>query len=592
MDPVTIAVVRGALDQVADELDKHLIRAAISPIISEMNDCANGMFHPETGETIAQGKYGLPVFLANMQLTVQNLIPIVKEQGGFKPGDIWIVNDPYFSGTHLSDVCLVSPYFIDDELFVLFASTGHWIDIGGAVPGGWGPKATEIHQEGVFIPPVKLYESGKPNEALIRTILANLRMPHEVRGDLVAMTNVCFVGRRRMDALVARFGKHVLAECMTEMMDRSEEQMRSYIREFPDGVYEFEDWLDNDGLIDKPIRFKLKITVNGSDLEFDFTGTDPRPKGPLNLARTTTISTCYVALKHIFPEIPVNGGTFRPTRFIIPEGCALAAEYPAPVGGYLEMVGVVLDLVFGALVKLAPERAPAAFFGTTGVTTISGRDPATKRYFSAAWPYPGGYGGSAASDGLVHGVSPQSMATLMSFELSEHRYPFRFEEVAIRENSGGPGRHRGGCGTRFVVRALSECQVSVLGDRVDHRPFGVCGGREAAPNSVAFRVDGKEWTPPMRSKYQNLILQADDFIMLGSPGGGGYGDPLERAVEDVETDLNRGYVASESAERDYGVVIKSVVEKDGRARYTIDKEATRARRESMKKKTAKEPQPA
>lgn len=591
MDPVTIAVVRGALDQVANELDKHLIRAAISPIISEMNDCANGIFHPQTGETIAQGQYGLPVFLANMQLTVQNLIPLVQEQGGFKPGDIWIVNDPYFSGTHLSDVCLVSPYFVDDEAFVLFASTGHWIDIGGAVPGGWGPKATEIHQEGVFIPPVKLYEGGKANEPLIKTILANLRLPHEVRGDLMAMINVCFVGRRRMDALVARFGKDVLAACMKEMMDRSEEQMRSYIREFPDGVYEFEDWLDNDGLVDEPIPFRLKITVKGSDLEFDFSGTAPRPKGPLNLARTTTISTCYVALKHIFPEIPVNGGTFRPTRFIIPEGSALAAEYPTPVGGYLEMVGVVIDLVFGALVKLAPDRVPAAFFGTTGVTTISGRHPETKRYFSAAWPYPGGYGGSAVSDGLVHGVSPQSMATLMSFEMSEHRYPFRFDEIAIREDSGGPGRHRGGCGTRFVVRTLSECQVSVLGDRVDHRPFGACGGLPAAPNAVAFRVNGKRLVPPMRSKYQDMILQAGDGILLDTPGGGGYGDPLERALEDIETDLNRGYVAPESAERDYGVVIKSMTAVGGRASYMLDRDASLARRQSIKKKTAKEPQP-
>ncbi|MBD0324751.1 MAG: hydantoinase B/oxoprolinase family protein, partial [Aldersonia sp.] len=401
MDPVTIAVVRGALEQVADELDMHLIRAAISPIISEMNDCANGLFHARTGETIAQGQYGLPVFLANMQLTVQNLIPLVEAQGGFRPGDVWIVNDPYFSGTHLSDICLVSPYFVDGELFALFASTGHWSDIGGAVPGGWAPRATEIFHEGVFIPPVKLYEGGRRNDALVRTILSNLRLPHEVGGDLAAMVNVGHVGRRRMDALITRFGKDVVAACIEEMMERSEQQMRSHIGELPQGTCEFEDFLDNDGLIDEPIRFRLRITVTGSDLEFDFTGTDPRAKGPLNLARTTTISTCYVALKHVFPEIPVNGGTFRPTRFIIPPGCALAAEHPTPVGGYLEMVGVVLDLVFGALVNLAPERVPAAFYGTTGVTTIGGRHPETRRYFAVGWPYAGGYGGSMASDGLV-----------------------------------------------------------------------------------------------------------------------------------------------------------------------------------------------
>lgn len=578
VDPVTVAVVRGALEQVADELDMHLIRAAISPIISEMNDCANGLFHAETGETIAQGQYGLPVFLANMQLTVQKLIARVREHGGFHPGDVWIVNDPYFSGTHLPDICLVSPYFVDGELFALFASTGHWSDIGGAVPGGWVPRATEIYQEGIFIPPVKLYDQGKRNDALIATILANLRLPHEVGGDLAAMVNVGHVGRRRMDALIARFGRATVTACIDEMMARSEAQRRSYIAELPQGVCEFEDFLDNDGLIDKPIRFRLKITATGSDLEFDFTGTDPRAKGPLNLARSTTISTCYVALKHIFPEIPVNGGTFRPTRFIIPDGCALAAEHPTPVGGYLEMVGRVLDLVFGALVKLLPERVPAPFYGTTGIATIGGRHPETGRYFATGWPYAGGYGGSMATDGLVHGVSPQSMATLMSFELCEHRYPVRMEEVALREDSGGPGWHRGGCGTRMRITALAETQVSVLGDRVDHRPFGVRGGLPGAANRVVFHTGGRDWIPPMRSKYQDLVLHAGDSVELNSPGGGGFGDPLDRPLDEVETDLNRGYVSPETAERDYGVVIAETTTIGGRGRYHLDLDASRAHR--------------
>jgi N-methylhydantoinase B len=580
MDPVTVAVVRGALEQVADELDMHLIRAAISPVISEMNDCANGLFHPETGETIAQGQYGLPVFLANMQLTVQRLIGLVRDQGGFRPGDVWIVNDPYFSGTHLPDVCLITPYFADGDLSALFATTGHWSDIGGVVPGGWAPQATEIYQEGVFIPPVKLYDEGRRNDALIATILANLRLPHDVGGDLAAMVNVGHVGRRRMDALLARFGRATVTACVDEMMARSEAQMRSHIAELPQGVVEFEDFLDNDGLIDRPIRFCLKITATGSDLVFDFTGTDPCAKGPLNLVRTTTISSCYVALKHVFPEIPVNGGTFRPTRFIIPDGCALAAEHPTPVGGYLEMVGVVIDLVFGALVQLLPGRVPAPFYGTSGIHALGGRHPETGRYFATAWPYAGGYGGSAASDGLVHGVSPQSMATLMSFELCEHRFPIRLEEVALREDSGGPGWHRGGCGTRMRITALTETHFSVLGDRVDHRPFGVRGGLPGAGNRVVFHTGDRDWVPPMRSKYQDLVLQPGDSVELSSPGGGGFGDPLTRPLDDVEADLVRGTVSPESAERDYGVVVVADGERAGRQRWRLDREASRARREA------------
>jgi len=229
IDPVTLAVVRGSLEQIADEMDLHLIHAAISPIISETNDCAHGIFHPETGETIAQGRYGLPVFLANMQFTTQNVLKLAQAQGGFRRGDIWILNDPYIGGTHLQDAQLVAPYFVGDKLFALFASTGHWMDVGGSVPGGWAPKAQEIHQEGTVIPPVKIYENGKRNDALVAMFRANTRLPDEITGDLEAMMNVFAVGQRGLDQLVERYGVEKLDECIAEMISRSEQQMRSYI---------------------------------------------------------------------------------------------------------------------------------------------------------------------------------------------------------------------------------------------------------------------------------------------------------------------------------------------------------------------------
>jgi len=578
IDPVTLAVVRGSLEQIADEMDLHLIHAAISPIISETNDCAHGIFHPETGETIAQGRYGLPVFLANMQFTTQNVVKRAKAQGGFRRGDIWILNDPYLGGTHLQDVQLVAPYFVGDQLFALFASTGHWMDIGGSVPGGWAPKATEIHQEGLVIPPVKVYDEGRLNEALVAMFRANVRLPDQIVGDLTAMCNVFNVGQRGLDQLVERYGVERLQACIEEMIERSERQMRSYIEEIPDGTYSFEDFIDNDGIVDAPLRLALALTKKGSQLHFDFSGSSPTARGPMNLSRNTTLSGCYVAMKHIFPEVPVNGGAFRPATFSIPEGTIISAEYPTAVGGYLEVLGRVLDVVFGALAKAIPERTPAAPFGTTGVCTVGGRHPRTGSYFVGVFPYPGGYGGTRLSDGLAHGNTPQSMANFVSLELSEHRYPLRFDYFRLREDSGGAGWHRGGCGSEYGFTAWSEMVASVLGDRVDYRPFGISGGGAAMPNRVQFHTGGRTWVPEMRSKHEKQQLEPGDGLQAASPGGGGFGDPLERDPAEIEVDLNLGYISRETAERDYAAALAEVRPIGDRAVYRVDAAATAAER--------------
>jgi len=589
MNPVTLAVVRGSLEQIADEMDLHLIHAAISPIISETNDCANGIFHPVTGETIAQGRYGLPVFLAYMQFTVQKVIEMAREEGGFKPGDMWILNEPYIGGSHLQDVQLIAPVFVDGELFAVMATTGHWMDIGGNVPGGWAPKATEIHQEGIIIPPVRLYDEGKLNKALVSMFKANVRLPTEIAGDLAAMSNVFSVGTRGIEALVKRYGREVLGECLDEMIVYSERQMRSYIAELADGTYTFEDHFDNDGIVDEPILIKLSITVKGDEMNFDFTGTGPTSRGPLNMSRNTTLSSCYVAIKHIFPDVPVNGGTFRPIHFTLPDNTLLSAQYPAAVGGYLDPVGRVIDVVFGALSKVIPEKSPAAFFGTTGVVTISGTHPKSKSYFVGVFPYPGGYGATKASDGLINGNPPQSMANFMSLEMSEHRFPIRFDYFKIRDDSGGAGWHRGGCGTEYGFTAWSDCIVSVLGDRVDYAPFGIVGGGPAKPNSVEFTTHGKTWKPELRSKQEKEPFKAGDSIRAASPGGGGFGNALERDLVAVERDLNRGYISRETAETLYGVVIaEEIVSAAGYTRFKLDPLAS----EQQRKKQVAEGSPA
>lgn len=581
-DPVTLAVVRGALEAIGDEMDLHLIRAALSPIISETNDCAHGLYHPETGETIAQGGLGLPMFLANMQFTVQALIPIVAAQGGFREGDVWITNDPYLSGTHLNDVILVSPHFVDGRLFCLFANTGHWMDMGGSAPGGWVPTATEIHQEGIIIPPMRLVEGGVRNEGIVRMITANVRLPQQLLGDMAAMVNVFAVGRRGLDALIARYGAGTLSACIAEMMARSEAEMRAYIADIPDGTYRIEDGFDNDGVVDAPLRVRLALTVAGSDLHFDFTGTDGPATGMMNISEGTTRSLCFVALKHLFPQVPVNGGAFRPARFTVPKGSILAAQYPAAVGGTTDVTQRVVDVVFGALAQAAPRTAPAAPFGTTGVATVAGHHPDTGRYYVAVYPYPGGYGGSFASDGLVNGTPPGSMAKFMSVEMSEHRYPVRFGYLAIREGSAGPGAHRGGCGTTYGIETRANAVVSILGDRVDSAPFGIEGGGPAAPNSVRFHTAGRDWVPPMRSKATKVPFGPGDAFHLGSPGGGGWGDPLDRDPAAVEDDLNDGLIDQATAERIYGAVIADRRAVFGRPVFRVDAERTRLNRSAIR----------
>ncbi|WP_439495238.1 hydantoinase B/oxoprolinase family protein, partial [Bosea sp. (in: a-proteobacteria)] len=369
---------------------------------------------------------------------------------------------------------------------------------------------------------------------------------------------------------------------IAEMMRRSEAEMRSYIAEIPDGTYAITDYFDNDGVVDEPLTVALALTVSGSDLLFDFTGTSGAAVGPMNISDATTRSLCFVALKHIFPEVPVNGGAFRPTRFVIPRKSILAAEYPSAVGGTTDVTQRIVDVVFGALAQAIPEHTPAAPFGTTGVATVSGRHPETEKYFVAVYPYPGGYGASQDSDGLINGTPPGSMAKFMSVEMSEHRYPVRFRHYAIREGSGGAGLHRGGCGSEYAIETLSDTVVSILGDRVDHAPFGVQGGALAAPNSVQLTTGGETWIPPMRSKAEKIPFAAGDCFHLGSPGGGGFGDPLERDLAAVEADLNAGLIDRQAAETVYGVAISATRSIDGRPVFTLDPERTRARRSGMR----------
>ena len=317
-------------------------------------------------------------------------------------------------------------------------------------------------------------------------------------------------------------------------------------------------------------------------MHFDFTGSAPTALGPMNMSRNTTVSSCFVAIKHLFPDVPVNGGTFRPITIEVPPRTVLSAEYPAPCGGYLEPMGRVIDVVFGALSKAMPERAPASFFGTIGVVAISGTHPKRRNYFVGVFPYPGGYGATRASDGLVNGTPPQSMANFMSLEMSEHRFPLRFDYFRLREDSGGAGWHRGGCGTEYGFTVWGDTTVSVLGDRAEHAPFGICGGQSAKANEVTFVTQGKTWQPEWLSKQDKQPLLPGDALRAASPGGGGYGDPLTRDLAAVERDLNRGYISRTTAENTYGVVVaEEVPVTTGRNQFRLDEAASQQRRRTL-----------
>jgi N-methylhydantoinase B len=554
IDPITLSVVEGALVDLVDEMDLRLIRAALSPIVSQAKDMADGVFDLHTGEMVAQGRFGLPIFVPMMQIGVRRCIELAEASGGFAQGDVWITNDVYACGTHLNDFLLITPYFRDGEAQFVLASCAHMQDIGGNTPGGWNPQARDIHQEGIQVPFAKLYQHGEINQPVQDFLLFNVRLRSDILGDLTAMTSALREGARRLDKLVDRRGIGTVQACARDLAERAERLVRAEIARIPDGDYDFTDYLDNDGITDEPIRIQVRVTVAGDSMHLDFTGTSPAPSGPTVLSRPSTIAACEVAFRHLFPEVPLNGGASRPYSYDIPAGSALAVEYPQPVSGYLEPMGRVIESVMGALGGAIPDVVPAGSFGTSAILTVFGRHSHDDSFFSATYPYPGGYGGSRRGDGLVHAPTPQSMARALGLEMVERRFPIIHDYWSLRPDSGGAGRYRGGCGSRYGLRVTQPgCAVTVLGDRMDHPPYGLEGGLPGAPNLLEFQIADQPWWPELKSKVSGKPLAPGDTVHLGSPGGGGYGRPEDRDPALIERDLDYGYITAEAARRDYGV---------------------------------------
>ncbi len=552
LDPVTFSILTGRLEQIADEMDATLYRSAFNPIIAEARDACHGLYHATTGATLVQGTRGLPIFVGAMAFAVKAVIDKFGASDDLQPGDTFIFNDPYAGGTHLNDFRLVRPLVRQGRVFAWLASVGHWLDIGGNVPGGYNPQATECFQEGVLIPPVRLYRAGVLQQDIVDILQANTRVPRSNWGDLNGQLNALDLGERRFQALIDEYGDGVVSGALEAASARAEALMRAAIRALPDGRYSFEDCLDNDGIVDERLIIALDMTIDGDTMVLDFARSSPPCKGPVNIARSTAVACCYVALKHVFTEVPANAGCLTPIRFEIPETTFLGVGAPRPVAGYTETILRMIGVVFGALAKADPSRATAAPFGTINALSVAGHRPTGDRWVMFSF-FGGGLGGNPLSDGLNHANNPISTATIPPAEVLEASYPVMFTQWALRPDSAGPGRHRGGLGAIYELEVLDPggADVSLLGERGRYAPFGVAGGGESALNRFSWQTATGWAEPPMASKITGVRLASGARLRLETPGGGGWGDPSERDPARVAADVASGLVSREAARDRY-----------------------------------------
>jgi len=546
IDPVTLAILDGRLTQIADEMDATLYRAAFNPIIAEAKDACHGLYHAETGDTLVQGASGLPIFVGAMAFAVKAVIDKVARDGGLQSGDTFLFNDPYVGGTHLNDFRLVRPVFRGDTLFCWMASAGHWLDIGGNVPGGYNPRATESFQEGMRIPPVKLATAGRISQDILDILAANSRVPTSNWGDLNGQLGALDLGERRLHGLLDEYGDTVVQAAFDAFSRRAEAMMRDAIRALPDGRYSFQDVLDNDGITDTMLTVALDLTIAGDTMVMDFSRSSPPTQGPVNISYATTIAACYVALKHVFTAVPANAGCLRPIRFVVPDTTLLAAGPPRPMAGYTETILRLIGVVLGVLAKVDPARATAAPFGTINALSLAGHRVDGSRWVMFSF-FGGGMGGNPETDGLSHANNPISTATIPPVEILEAAYPVMFTQWALRPDSAGAGTHRGGLGAIYEIEVLTDAQVSLLGERGTIGPFGVVGGGSGALNRFTWQSDEGDRSPELVSKVTDVAVRAGRRVRLETPGGGGWGPAAARDPAARERDRRFGYVTDGAA---------------------------------------------
>jgi N-methylhydantoinase B len=551
VDPVTFEVVRNALVGVADQMAATILRTSYSTVIREMLDYSTAVFDLE-GRIIAQS-CRIPIHLNSMSRSLRTTLERAIPLAGWRPGDIVVTNDPYLGGQHLPDVQTFLPVFEDGELVAICGTLGHHLDIGGMRPGSYAGDAVEIFQEGLRIPPIKLYDEGRPNERLLALIEANIRQPEKTIGDLRAQTAALEIGRDGVLELMRRYGLQTFRDCMEEAIVASEWRMRARLREIPAGTYRAEYLVDDDGVRDEPLRIVTAVTVEDGTIHVDFTGSSPQRRAPINATLSSTESATYfVILSIVDPTIPANYGVYRPIRITAPEGTVVNALPPAPVVGRNAITHTIVNALTRALSVPLPDRVTAAYYGMSNVYVLAG-DGANGR---SGWIYfdieVGGGGGRPTKDGLdCYSQGIHNLANT-PIEMVEATYPVRFHRYEFLPDSGGAGKHRGGLGVRRDIEFLDESgSLNTQFDKFKVAPFGLFGGDPGATGRLVLNPGGAR-PVALASKTVNHPLRRGDVLSMETQGGGGYGAPAGRDAAALGKDLREGKVTEAGVRGAYG----------------------------------------
>ena len=518
-DPATLAIFNSLLASVAEEMGVTLGRTAHSPNIKERRDYSCAVFDPD-GRMAAQAAH-IPVHLGAMPVA----IAAVKHLAPYRPGDLFILNDPYLGGTHLPDVSLISPVFLGDTHVGFVTNRAHHADVGGMSPGSM-PVATELYQEGVIIPPLRLFDAGRLNEEVFALLLRNMRVPEQRRGDFDAQIAAQRTGETRLAVLAERYGSAELRYQMNALMHYAERITRAALAAVPEGSYDFADALDGDGESDEPVPLRVRLIFKGGGMHCDFTGSSPQRRGSINAVASVTRSAVYYTVRCLLePDTPANDGCFRPVTFTLPEGSVVNARPPAAVSaGNVETSQRITDVVLGALAQARPDLIPAASSGTMNNLTIGGYDARAGRHYTYYETICGGAGAGPLGSGLaaVHTHMTNTLNT--PAEALELAYPFRIVAYGIRRGSGGAGRHPGGDGAVRAYHFLAPATVTLVTERRTRAPWGLAGGGSGAPGrNLLRRADGTEVELPAKV---SLTVQPGDELHILTPGGGGWGRPL------------------------------------------------------------------
>jgi len=532
-DPIEIEIFKNLYHSIAEEMGAALRRTAFSPNIKERRDYSCAVFDGD-GQVIAMGDH-MPVHLGSMPMSVRAAI----DAGTMEPGDIVMLNDPFRGGTHLPDITLVAPVYVQDrrgrqrtvpEFYV--ASRAHHADVGGAYPGSMG-LCREIYQEGVRIPPVKLMRKGAMDRDILMMLLNNVRTPQEREGDLGAQIAACHTGAERLREICSRYGTERALRAAADLQKYSESLMRAFLERVPAGVYTAEDFLDNDGISEQPVKIAVRITANSGAkrglkrprhmVTVDFTGSDPQVEGSVNAVAAITYSACFYVFRCLLTEdVPATAGLMRPIDVIAPEGTIVNARPPAAVaGGNVETSQRIVDVLLKALAQAIPDRVPAAAAGSMNNLTIGGIDPRTRQPFTYYETIAGGMGGRSSKSGVsgVHTHMTNSLNT--PAEALEYAYPLRVRSYSLRFASGGKGKFPGGDGIVREIELLSDCEVTLLADRHSRGPWGLSGGDKGAVGKATIvRLDGSVEVMP--GKFSTRCAKSER-IRIETPGGGGWG---------------------------------------------------------------------